>query len=143
MRAPHTRGLLIHGGSSYTLMGYSSQDVTVPASEAINFFYHSSTHNLFVGSSKCAYTTEICPSATADTISESSPCKFTPGKPGKRPRGTPLNDCLYCCTCMSKNSMATALQPAHVVLHYHTWVAACLHWQHEHLNMSWRLAVNK
>lgn len=69
-----------HADSSYTEGGFL-QDITVPASGAINFSYHSSTHNLFVGSSKCAFTTEICPSASAQMISASSPCKYTPGKP--------------------------------------------------------------
>lgn len=64
------------------------QDLTVPASQPINFHYHSSTHNLFVGSSKCAYTTEICPSAPADTVTEASPCKYTPGSPGDSPYKT-------------------------------------------------------
>lgn len=39
--------------------------------------------SLFIGSSPCAYTTEICPSATADMTSPSNPCKYTFKTPGK------------------------------------------------------------
>lgn len=59
-----------------------AQDITIPATSTINFAYHSSVHNLYVGSSPCAYTTEICPAKDAASISASSPCKYTPGKAG-------------------------------------------------------------
>ncbi|KAK9828301.1 hypothetical protein WJX74_007925 [Apatococcus lobatus] len=55
---------------------------TVPAGTTVNYAYHSSTHNLFIGSSPCAYTTEICPSATAAMTSPSNPCKYTFKTPG-------------------------------------------------------------
>lgn len=61
------------------------QDITIPASSTINFSYHSSVHNLYVGSSPCAYTTEICPAKDAAAVSTSSPCKYSPGKAGMLP----------------------------------------------------------
>ncbi len=58
------------------------QAITIPATGTIDFSYHSSVHNLYVGSSPCAYTTQICPAEDASVISTSAPCKYTPGKPG-------------------------------------------------------------
>ncbi len=62
--------------------GILVQAITIPATGTIDFSYHSSVHNLYVGSSPYAFTTQICPAEDASVISTSAPCKYTPGKPG-------------------------------------------------------------
>ncbi len=62
--------------------------------------YHSSVHNLYVGSSPCAFTTQICPAEDASVISTSAPCKYTPGKPGA-PSLLMRNCCRRCCYLLS------------------------------------------
>ncbi len=77
-----------------------AQPVTIPATGTIDFSYHSSVHNLYVGSSPCAFTTQICPAEDASVISTSAPCKYTPGKPGA-PSLLMRNCCRRCCYLLS------------------------------------------
>ena len=71
------------------------QDITIPASGTIDLAYHSSVHNLYVGSSPCAYTTQICPAEDAAMISATAPCKYTPGKPGQHFWKISVHKCLF------------------------------------------------
>ncbi|KAK9799029.1 hypothetical protein WJX73_010588 [Symbiochloris irregularis] len=50
--------------------------LTYKVGDTIYIKYHSSTHWLYLGSSACDFKTEICPNATSDTISATSPCTY-------------------------------------------------------------------
>ncbi|KAL0030778.1 hypothetical protein WJX77_006160 [Trebouxia sp. C0004] len=63
--------------SNSTKMDCTFKDVVIPPSSSIAFSYHGDTHHLFVASSPCTYTTEICPNKSNTIVTTSRPCKYS------------------------------------------------------------------
>ncbi|EIE22038.1 hypothetical protein COCSUDRAFT_43024 [Coccomyxa subellipsoidea C-169] len=57
--------------------GCTFKPLTIKAGDSIPFYYHSSTHNLFLDSAPCRFEKEVCKSANSSVITASSPCTVT------------------------------------------------------------------
>ncbi|KAA6422683.1 MAG: hypothetical protein FRX49_07219 [Trebouxia sp. A1-2] len=58
-------------------LGKALHDIVIPASSSIAFAYNGATHHLFMASTPCTYTTEICAAKNASDFTTATPCTYT------------------------------------------------------------------
>ncbi|KAL0038791.1 hypothetical protein WJX79_008089 [Trebouxia sp. C0005] len=63
--------------SNATKTSCTFKDIVIPASSSIAFAYNGATHHLFMASTPCTYTTEICAAKNASDFTTATPCTYT------------------------------------------------------------------